>query len=101
MQYYIHLQGDIESTKIQYQPVNAMLHSFTGRYCLAIPLNVGMIFTNIHHKKMTAFTLLPSKLFASNKYFINISLHLQVDIESTKIQYQPVNAILLMKGGGY
>ena len=22
-----------------------------GRYCLAIPLNVGMIFTNIHHKK--------------------------------------------------
>jgi hypothetical protein len=28
-------------------------------------------------------------------------LHLQVDIKSTKIQYQPVNAMLLMKGGGY
>ena len=28
-------------------------------------------------------------------------LHLQVDIESTKIQYRPVNAMLLMKGGGY
>jgi hypothetical protein len=26
-------------------------------------------------------------------------LHLQVDIESTKIQYQPLNAMLLMKGG--
>ena len=25
-------------------------------------------------------------------------LHLQVDIESIKIQYQPVNAMLLMKG---
>ena len=25
--------------------------SHVGRYCLAIPLNVGMIFTNIHHKK--------------------------------------------------
>ena len=28
-------------------------------------------------------------------------LHLQVDIESTKIQYKPVNAMLLMKGDGY
>ena len=28
-------------------------------------------------------------------------LHLQVDIESTEIQYRPVNAMLLMKGGGY
>ena len=28
----LHLQVDIESTKIQYQPVNAMLHSFTGGY---------------------------------------------------------------------
>ena len=28
-------------------------------------------------------------------------LHLLVDIESTKIQYRPVNAMLLMKGGGY
>ena len=70
---------------------------------------------------MTVFTLLPSKLFGRNKYFINISLHLvvdiestkiqyppvnamlhlQVDIESTEIQYRPVNAMLLMKGGGY
>ena len=30
---------------------------------------------------------------------LNAMLHLQVDIESTKIQYQPVNAMLLMKGG--
>ena len=45
---------------------------------------------------MTVFTLLPSKLFGSNKYFINVSLHLGVDIESTKIQYPPVNAMLLM-----
>ena len=28
-------------------------------------------------------------------------LHLQDDIDSTKIQYQHVNAMLLMKGGGY
>ena len=42
---------------------------------------------------MTVFTLLPSKLFGSNKYFINISLHLEVDIESTKIKYQPLNAM--------
>ena len=27
---------------------------------------------------------------------VNAILHLQVDIESTKIQYQPVNAMLLM-----
>ena len=26
--------------------------SHGGRYCLAIPLNVGMIFPNIHHKKL-------------------------------------------------
>ena len=32
---------------------------------------------------------------------VNAMLHLQVDIESTKIQYQPVNTMLLMKGGGY
>ena len=32
---------------------------------------------------------------------VNAMLHLLVDIESTKIQYRPVNAMLLMKGGGY
>ena len=32
---------------------------------------------------------------------VNAMLHLQVDIESTEIQYRPVNAMLLMKGGGY
>ena len=50
---------------------------------------------------MTVFTLLPSKLFGSNKYFIDISLHLGVGIESTKIQYQPVNAMVHTFTGGY
>ena len=71
---------------------------------------------------MTVFShCYPVNYLPSNKYFINISLHLvvdientkiqyplvnamlhlQVDIESTKIQYRPVNAMLLMKGGGY
>ena len=49
---------------------------------------------------MTVFTLLPSKLFGRNKYFINISLHLVVGIESTKIQYQPVNAMVHTFTGG-
>ena len=50
---------------------------------------------------MTVFTLLPSKLFGSNKYFINISLHLGVGIESTKIQYPHVNAMVHTFTGGY
>ena len=33
-----------------------------GRYCLAIPLNVGMIFTNIHHKKWQ-YSLITSSNF--------------------------------------
>ena len=49
---------------------------------------------------MTVFTLLPSKLLVQYKCFINISLHLEVDIEITKIQYQPVNAMLHTFTGG-
>ena len=44
--------------------------SHVGRYCLAIPLNVGMIFTNIHHKRWQ-YSL--NTTSASPRYCINIS----------------------------
>ena len=49
----LHLQGDIESTKIQYQPVNAMLlHLQVDIECTKIqyqPVN-AMLLMNTHHR---------------------------------------------------
>ena len=44
----MHLQVDIESTKIQYQPVNAMVHS--------IHLQVDIESTKIQYLPVNAFT---------------------------------------------
>ena len=44
----------------------------------------GMLFTNIHHKRWQYSHCYPVNYQSSHKYDVNISLCLEVDIESTK-----------------